>query len=140
MSEHNTFVATYAQPHLAEIDLGKMQNSGFDFNRVRVVSSNPPSFSELKASPHVLHSFNELEAEFGGAFPRTVSSTTKQKLGRAGFLSWPAAPARNLSKLNVSPLQPTRKIGMGWPTLPSFTGVMTKKSDTLLVLRPPHLH
>jgi len=89
MSEHNTFVATYAQPHLAEIDLGKMQNAGFDFNRVRIVSSNPPSFSALKASPHVLNSFNELDVEFGGCIPedRIVDYEAEVGAGRLFILA-----------------------------------------------------
>jgi hypothetical protein len=69
MSLHNAFVAVYAHRGLAEIDLEKMQNSGFDMSRLRVIAHDPPHIAERRQIEHALHSFGELELEFFECIP-----------------------------------------------------------------------
>lgn len=69
MSMHNTFVATYAQQHLAEIDFAKMQHAGFDPNRLRIVTHHPDRLAKPLRSAPVLGSFGELEDEYFGCIP-----------------------------------------------------------------------
>jgi len=67
MSLHNTFVAGYAQRRLAEIDLGKMLDAGFDLSQLCIVSHYQPALPSDTTS--VLHSFDELEPECYGCIP-----------------------------------------------------------------------
>ena len=67
MSLHNTFVAGYAQRRLAEIDLDKMLNAGFELSQLRIVSHYQPALP-TDTTP-VLHSFGELEPEYYGCIP-----------------------------------------------------------------------
>lgn len=64
MSLHNTFVATYAQQHLAKIKLGKMQKSGFDLRQLRIVSQHSPSLTAAEKMSPIPSSFGELEPEY----------------------------------------------------------------------------
>jgi len=41
MSAHNSLVATYAKPRLAEADIRKLQQAGFDMQHLSVVGHHP---------------------------------------------------------------------------------------------------
>jgi hypothetical protein len=69
MSMHNTFVATYAQPRLAEIDLEKMQNAGFDLRKLRIVTQDPYRIAERRRFAPLLDSFKALDPEFSSCIP-----------------------------------------------------------------------
>lgn len=81
MSMHNSFVATYAHHGLAEIDIEKMQNAGFDMNRVRVIARNPHHIAEQWRLAPVLSSFGELDAEFVECIPEEDIVDYEAELG-----------------------------------------------------------
>jgi len=82
MSMHNTFVATYAHQRLAEIDFEKMQNAGFDLNKLRVVTHHPDRLAKPLWSAPVLGSFGELEDEYFGCIPEEDVVDFEAELGR----------------------------------------------------------
>lgn len=69
MSAHNSLVATYANHHLAEIDIEKMQSAGVDMSKLRIVSSHPYRIAEQRGLAPVLKSFGELDSELYGCIP-----------------------------------------------------------------------
>lgn len=69
MSMHNTFVATYAQPRLAEIDLDKLQHAGFDFRKLRIITHDPQRIAEQRRLAPVLGSFGDLDEKYFGCIP-----------------------------------------------------------------------
>ncbi len=69
MSLHNTFVAAYAQQHLAETDLQKMKKAGFDLNKLRIVTHHPERLGKQQRIAPVLSSFGELDAAYFGCIP-----------------------------------------------------------------------
>jgi hypothetical protein len=69
MSAHNSLVATYANHHLAEIDIEKMQNAGIDMSKLRIVSHNPYRVAEQRGLAPVLGSFGELDAGLYDCIP-----------------------------------------------------------------------
>jgi len=69
MSMHNTFVATYAQPRLAEIDLDKLLKAGFDMHKLRIVSHDASRLAEQQQLAPVLGSFGDLDADLFGCIP-----------------------------------------------------------------------
>ncbi|MBT9613462.1 MAG: hypothetical protein IV108_09390 [Burkholderiales bacterium] len=81
MSMHNTFVATYAQQHLAEIDLEKMQSAGFDMHKLRIVSHHPNRMVKQQRLAPVLGSFGELDAAFFGCIPEEDIVNFEAELG-----------------------------------------------------------
>lgn len=81
MSLHNTFVATYAQPRLAEIDIEKMQKAGFDLLKLRIVTQNPERIVEQRRLAPVLGSFAELDEDFFGCIPEQDIADYEAELG-----------------------------------------------------------
>ena len=81
MSLHNTFVATYAQPHLAEIDIEKMQKAGFDLHQLRIVTQNPELIGTQRRLAPVLGSFAELDEDFFGCIPENDIADFEAELG-----------------------------------------------------------
>lgn len=81
MSMHNTFVATYAQPRLAEIDLDKMQQAGFDLGKLRIVTHDPERIAEQRRIAPVLGSFGDLDQDFFGCIPEQDLVDFEAELG-----------------------------------------------------------
>ena len=69
MSLHNTLVASYAQPRLAEIDLERMRNAGLNLHRLRIITHDPQHFPQLWRDTPMLHSFGDLELDYFGCIP-----------------------------------------------------------------------
>lgn len=64
-SMHNTFVVTYAQPPLAEIDLDKLLKAGYHIHKLRIESCASRLAEQQQRAP-VLGSFGELDADLFG--------------------------------------------------------------------------
>lgn len=69
MSTHNTFVASYAQPHLAGIDLQKMQDVGFDMRNLTIITHKPNQIDMHQQLTPMLNSFSELDVELFACIP-----------------------------------------------------------------------
>lgn len=81
MSIHNSFVAVYAHRSLAETDLEKMQNAGFDMSKLCVVAHDPRNIAEQWQIAHALHSFGELELGFFECIPEEDIVDFEAELG-----------------------------------------------------------
>jgi len=81
MSMHNTFVATYAQPRLAEIDIEKMQQAGFDLSKLRILTHDPKRIAEPRRIAPVLGSFGDLDMAFAGCIPEQDLVDYEAELG-----------------------------------------------------------
>lgn len=81
MSMHNSFVASYAHHGLAEIDIEKMQNAGFDMGKLRIVAHKPYHIAEQRQLVPVLSSFGELDTEFFACIPEEDIVDFEAELG-----------------------------------------------------------
>jgi hypothetical protein len=81
MSAHNSFVATYADRGLAELDLERMRDAGFDMSKLRVIAHDPYRITKQRRLPPLLGSFGELEAEFFGCIPEEDIVDYEAELG-----------------------------------------------------------
>ena len=66
MSAHNSLVATYADHHLARVDIDKLQSAGFDMNHLRLVAHGYPI--AVPGVP-VLNSLGDLELPLFDCIP-----------------------------------------------------------------------
>ena len=100
MSTYNSFVATYAHHDLAELDIEKMQNAGFDMDKLRVVARKPYHIAEQRRLAPVLNSFSALGTAFCGCIPEEdiASYEAEVEAGRIFILAYGSAEEINKIK------------------------------------------
>jgi hypothetical protein len=68
MSAHNSLVATYADHHLARVDIDKLRTAGFDMRKLRLVARGYPIAVE---NVPVLASLGELDPDLCECIPES---------------------------------------------------------------------
>jgi hypothetical protein len=81
MSAHNSLVATYADHHLARVDIDKLHHAGFDLSKLRLVAQGYPIAVD---SVPVLASLGQLDLNLCECIPEEdiVDYESELKAGR----------------------------------------------------------